>query len=174
MLAQTAQASASIDCVVSEAGTVDAGALNGCTAGAASGTPEAGTNDAGQVECTQNEVEGGAAWLDGGAVASVATPLGYTFLAGHAYQVSYDRLLPIELGQPVTVEIYGSTQPDVCKTDQLLFTLHLDGSIFNWHQAYCFTPDRDYSYVITNVYIQGVLTYINPLSVSTICDSCTM
>jgi hypothetical protein len=174
--AQTAQDTASIDCVVSDAsadGSTDAGPLHGCTAGAGSGTPEAGTNDAGQVECTQNEVEGGVAWLDGGAVASIATPLGYTLLAGHSYQVSYDRLLPIELGNAVKVEIYGSTEPDVCKADQLLFTLNLDGSIFNWHQSYCFTPDRDYAYGITNVYIQGVLTYINPLSVSTVCDSCT-
>jgi hypothetical protein len=176
MAAQAAQASAQVDCVASDGGQGDgdAGPLHGCTAGIGSGTPDAGTNDAGQLECTQNEVEGGVAWADGGAVASVATALGYTFVAGHAYQVSYDRLLPIELGQPVTVEIYGSTLPDVCKADQLLFTLHLDGSIFNWHQAYCFTPDRDYSYAITNVYIQGVLTYINPLSVSTVCDSCTM
>jgi hypothetical protein len=171
--AQTAKATTSVDCVVSD-GSAAPGALNGCTSGIGAGVPDAGTNDAGQTECTQNEVEGGVAWADGGAVASVATDLGVTLMAGHTYQVSFDRLLPVVLGQPVTVQIYGSSEPDVCETQQLLFTLNLDGSIFNWHQAYCFTPDRDYHYAVTNVYIQGVLFFFNPLSVSTLCDSCTM
>ncbi len=171
--AQTAQAATSVACTPSDGSTPEAGGLNGCVAAASSGTPDAGTNDAGLYECQQNEVEAGVAWTDGGAVASEAAPLGYTFLAGHTYSVSYDRLLPIELGQAVTVDVFGSTAPDICETQQKLFTLTLDGSIFNWHQSYCFTPDRDYQYVVTNVYIQGVLIYINPLSVSTICDSCT-
>jgi hypothetical protein len=58
--------------------------------------------------------------------------------------------------------------------DQKLFTLTLNGSIFNWHQSYCFTPDQDYDYVVTNVSIQGVIGYFDVLSVSTICDTCTM
>ncbi len=170
---QTAKASTSVDCTVSDS-AAPPGALNGCIAGAATGTPDAGSNDAGLTECPGNEVEAGVAWADGGAVASESSPLGVTFLKGHTYSVSYDQLLPIVLGQQVTVEIYGATEPDVCKADQLLFTLHLDGSIFSWHQAYCFTPDQDYSYAVTNVYIQGVLFYFNALAVSTICDTCSM
>ncbi len=177
--AQTAMAQAVVDCVASD-GSAAPGALNGCIAMGGSGVPDAGVvadaapDSGGSTECTANEVEAGVAWADGGAVASVASPLDVTLLAGHTYSVSYDRLLPIVLGQPVTVEIYGSTEPDVCKVEQKLFTLNLDSSIFNWHQAYCFTPDRDYHYVVTNVYIQGVLVFINILSVSTLCDSCMM
>jgi hypothetical protein len=176
MPTQSAQAATSVDCVASD-GSAPApapGELNGCTAGAASGVPDAGTNDAGSLECSANEVEAGVAWADGGAVASESNVLPYTFHAGHAYSVSYDRLLPIVLGQPVTVQVFGATEPDVCKPDKLLFTLNLDGSIFNWHQSYCFTPDQDYHYVVTNVYIQGVLYFFNALSVSTICDTCSM
>ena len=179
--AQTAMAATSIDCVKSDGAAPPPGALNGCLAlGAQSGVPDAGVvtdaapDGGGATECTANEVDASVAWADGGAVASVATPLPVTLLAGHTYQVSYDRLLPIVLGQPVTVEIYGSTAPDVCTVQQKLFTLNLDSSIFNWHQAYCFTPDRDYHEVVTDVYIQGVLVFINILSVSTICDTCTM
>lgn len=177
MGAQSAKAATSLTCTPSDGATNEVGALNGCVAMAASGTPDAGSNDAGLFECHQNEVEAGTAWSDGGAVASESAYLGYTFLAGHTYSVSYDRLLPIELGQggqPVTVELYGASAPNICVEQQKLFTLTLDGSIFNWHQSYCFTPDHDYQYVITNVYIEGVLIYINPLSVSTICDTCTM
>jgi hypothetical protein len=168
---QTAKASTSVDCTPSDA-AVAPGDLNGCTASAASGVPEAGTNDAGSTECSGNEVEAGVAWADGGAVASEANLLPYTLRKGHTYSVSYDQLLPIVLGQPVTVDIYGSTAPNVCQVDQKLFTLKLDGSIFNWHQGYCFTPDQDYDYVVTNVYIQGVYFYFNALSASTICDTC--
>jgi hypothetical protein len=170
---QSVKAATSVDCVASD-GSAPPGDLNGCTAGAAAGTPEAGSSDAGTTECTANEVEAGVAWADGGAVASESTLLPYTLHAGHTYSVSYDRLLPIVLGQPVTVELYGATEPDVCKADQKLFTLNLDGSIFNWHQSYCFTPDQDYHYVITNVYVQGVLFFFNALSVSTLCDTCSM
>ncbi|MGH7434559.1 MAG: hypothetical protein ACRENE_02710 [Polyangiaceae bacterium] len=172
--AQTAQDMASVTCTDVDGGDAGPGALNGCVAMAGAGTPEGGSNDAGQTECTQNEVEAGIAWADGGVAASVADELGVTLLKGHTYQVSYDRLLPVVLGQPVTVKIYGSTEPDICRTDQLLFTLNLDGSIFNWHQGYCFTPDRDYHYAVTNVYVQGVLVFFDVLSVSTICDSCSM
>jgi hypothetical protein len=111
---QTAQAATTVECVEADAASPP-GELNGCTAGAVSGVPEAGTNDAGNFECTANEVEAGVAWADGGAVASEATPLPYTFRKGHTYSVSYDQLLPIELGGPVMVDIYGSTQPNVCR-----------------------------------------------------------
>ena len=166
--AQTAQDMASVTCTDADGGDAGPGALNGCVAMAGSGTPEGGSNDAGQTECTKNEVEAGIAWADGGVAASVADELGVTLLKGHPYEVSYDRLLPIVLGQPVTVKVYGSTEPDICQPDQLLFTLNLDGSIFNWHQGYCFTPDRDYHFAVTNVYVQGVLVFFNALSVSTI------
>jgi hypothetical protein len=171
---QTAKAATTIACTSSDGGSSEPGALNGCVATSMSGTPDAGTNDAGSIECTANEVEAGVAWADGGVVASEASPLGYTFLAGHTYQASYDQLLPIELGQAVTVDIYGSTTPNVCQADQLLFTLTLNGSIFNWHQQFCFTPTQNYTYTVTDVYIQGVLFYFNPLSVATICDTCSM
>jgi hypothetical protein len=167
----TVMASTSVDCIASD-GSSAPGELNGCTASGGSGTPEAGTNDAGQLECPGNEIEAGVAWADGGVAASYATVLPYTLHAGHTYSTSFDRLLPVVLGQPVTVKIYGATEPDVCKEDKLLFTLDLDGSIFNWHQAYCFTPDQDYHSIITNVYVQGVLFFFNPFAVSTVCDSC--
>ena len=172
--AQMATAATTVTCAASDGATSEPGALNGCVASSMSGTPDASTNDAGSMECKQNEVEAGVAWADGGAVASESTELGYTFLAGHTYQASYDQLLPIELGQAVTVDIYGATAANVCQADQLLFTLTLNGSITSWHEQFCFTPTQDYTYLVTNVYIQGVLFYFNPLSVSTICDTCSM
>jgi hypothetical protein len=171
---QTAKAATTVTCAASDGAAAQPGPLNGCVAMSMSGTPEAGTNDAGSTECKQNEIEAGVAWADGGIVASESTALGYTFQAGHTYQVSYDQLLPIELGQAVTVDIYGATAQNVCQADQLLFTLTLNGSIFSWSQQFCFTPTQDYTYTVTNVYIQGVLFYFNPLSVSTICDTCSM
>jgi hypothetical protein len=170
---QTAKASTSVDCYASD-GPAEPGALNGCIAQAATGVPDAGSDDAGLTECHGNEVEAGVAWADGGAVASEAGSLGVTFKKGHTYSISYDRLLPVVLGQPVTVDVFGSTEPDICKADQKLFTLNLDGSLFNWHQAYCFTPDQDYEYTVTNVYIQGVYLFFNPLTVGTLCDTCSM
>ena len=171
---QTAQAATTAECVASDGGAAP-GALNGCMAlGSTSSLEDAALAPDASVECTADEVEAGVAWADGGAVASVATPLPVTLLAGHTYSASYDRLLPIVLGQAVTVEIWGSTEPDICQADQKLFTLNLDGSIFDWHESFCFTPDRDYHYAITRVYIQGTLFFFNALAVSTLCDTCTM
>jgi hypothetical protein len=171
---QTASAASTVDCVVTDAAGDDAagpGPLNGCVSDLASGD---GGDDAGATQCLANEIDASVAWLDGGVAYSSADRLSFTLLAGHTYQASYDQLLPIELGAAVTVDIYGSTQPNVCEADAKLFTLVLDGSIANWHQSYCFTPDRDYDYLVENIGIQGVIGYIPPiLAVSTFCDTCS-
>jgi hypothetical protein len=171
---QTASAASTIDCAVTDAAGNDAsgpGPLNGCVSDLASGD---GGADAGLTQCPGNEIDASVAWLDGGIAYSSADLLPYTLLAGHTYQASYDQLLPIELGSAVTVDVYGSTLPDVCVADAKLFTLVLNGSIANWHQSYCFTPDRDYNYLVENIGIQGVLGYIPPiLAVSTFCDTCS-
>lgn len=166
---QTARASTSVECTPSD-GSISS--LNGC---AVTTNPSDGGIDAGgSLECTADEVGVSVAFADGGAVsATVGMVPGGKLLAGHAYQFSYDRLFPFTIGQSVTVDVFGSNGDDVCKPGQLLFTLDLDGSIFNWHQAMCFTPDRDYQYAITRVYIQGVLYYFNALATGTLCDSCS-
>ena len=102
-----------------------------------------------------------AAYADGGALSDDGghAPRG-TLLAGHAYQFSYDRLFPFSLGQPVSVDIFGSNGADLCMPGQMLFSLNLDESIFNWHQAHVFHPQdtRLPVYGITRVYIQGDLS----------------
>jgi hypothetical protein len=165
---QTATASSTVDCVDSDG---SAGSLNGCAI--TTNPNDAGPDAGGAIECTADEVPLLAAYADGGAVSDTVGVLPGTLLAGHAYQFSYDRLLPFSLGQPVSVDVFGSTAPDLCMPDQKLFSLNLDDSILNWHQAYCFTPDRDYDHVITRVYIQGTLLYYNALATGTICDSCS-
>jgi hypothetical protein len=177
MSSSVANASTTIDCVPSDGSAGSGpGPLDGCQAHATSSSTssDGGTADAGQMECTGNELDAAVAWADGGVAYSDSSSLPYTLLKGHTYQVSYDQLLPFEFGSSVIVDIYGATQANVCQADMLLFTLTLNGSIADWHQSYCFTPDRDYDYLITNVYIQGVLFYFDPLSVSTLCDTCTL
>jgi hypothetical protein len=175
MSSAVVKASTTIDCVPSDgAAGSGVGPLNGCQAHATSSlTADGGTDDSG-VECKENEVDASAAWASGGVAFSDSSMLPYTLLKGHTYQVSYDQLLPIELGSAVLVDIYGATQANVCSDDDLLFTLTLDGSISSWHQSHCFTPGQDYDYLVTNVHIQDVLGYFNPLSVSTLCDTCSL
>jgi hypothetical protein len=166
---QTARASTSVDCSASDGST---SSLNGCAV--TTNVSDGGIDAGGTLECTAEEVGVSVAYADGGSVsATVGRIPGGKLLAGHAYQFSYDRLFPFTIGQPVTVDVFGSNSDDVCKAGQLLFTLNLDGSIFNWHQAMCFTPDRDYEFAITRVYIQGVLYYFNALATGTLCDSCS-
>jgi hypothetical protein len=169
--AQTVTAHADLKCTPSDGG--DTGSLNGCVF--TTGTPDGGLDAGGILECTQDEVDAAVAWADGGVVSATVTRVpGGRLLAGHTYQYSYDRLLPLNFGQPVNVDVFGATADAVCSPKQKLFSLYLDGSIFNWHQGYCFTPDRDYEYAITYVYIQGVLYYSNVLAAGTVCDTCSM
>ncbi|HEX3770077.1 MAG TPA: hypothetical protein VHV30_04400 [Polyangiaceae bacterium] len=173
---QTASATTTVDCTAAD-GSAAPGPLNGCTGGGAVGpttsVPDSGA-DSGVVECTSQEVEASVAWLDGGAAAVVAGPLSVTLKAGHAYQATYDQLLPIVLGQGVTVEIWGASDEDVCAGEQLLFTLDLDGSLQSWHETFCFTPDRDYDRAVTKVFVKGVLFFYDALAVTTFCDTCSM
>jgi hypothetical protein len=147
--------------------------LHGCVT-TTDGPGDAGIDAGGIMTCTEDTVDSGTvAFLDGGAISATVGAVRGTLLKGHAYQFSYDRLLPINFGNAVSVDVFGTTDDDICKADQKLFSLNLDGSIFNWHQSYCFTPDRDYHYALTRVYIQGVFFYFNALATGTLCDTCS-
>jgi hypothetical protein len=136
-------------------------------------TVAADSGVSGVKECFDQEVEAGVALTDGGAVSATAARLPWVLHQGHAYQLNFDRLLPITFGQPVQVDIFGSNEPDVCAAQQKFGTLTLDGSIFSWHESVCFTPDRDYRDVLVRVYIQGVQFYFNVLAAGTMCSSCS-
>jgi hypothetical protein len=171
MPAQKVQVSSAVDCVppAADASSV-AGALAGCHA---TGTDQTEAMDAG-LECTANETATGAsAFLDGGVSASHASKLPGTLIAGQPYSFSYDRLLPLDVGQPVTVDVYGSNEPDICAADEKLFTMVLDGSLASWNQTFCFTPKKSYEYSISNVSIGGVLFYTSSFA-GTLCTGCSM
>jgi hypothetical protein len=173
---QSVAATTPVDCTARNDAAAP-GPLNGCTGGGTAGSsysvPDSGP-DSGIVECSDQEVEGGVAWADGGPAAVVSGALGVTLQAGHAYGASYDPLLPIVLGQPVIVEIWGAADDDPCTEDQKLFTLDLDGSLQSWHETFCFTPDRDYHRVVTKVFVKGVWLFFDVLAFTTFCDTCSM
>lgn len=87
---------------------------------------------------------------------------------GSTYQFSYDELLPISLGSPVTVDVYGALAP--CGRDEKLFTLTLDG---RWHQSYCFTPTIAFTYSTAVVHDSGTLYNFKLMESGTDCSSCT-
>jgi hypothetical protein len=123
--------------------------------------------DAG-LECVANEMDAGG--VSSSHVGKLLRPV----VAGQAYLFSYDRVLAISLGQPVRVDVYGSNAPDTCTAVEKLFTMILDGSIDTWTQSYCFTPKKDYAYIVSNVSNQGNL-YYNSISFSgTLCAGCAM
>jgi hypothetical protein len=172
MPAQKVQVSASVDCVApsTDAGT-PAGALDGCRL---TTTQHAEATDGGMgLDCPANVTSSGLeAVIDGGVEASHAGQLPGRLLAGHAYSFAYDRVLPLSVGQPVTVDVYGSNAPDICTEGEKLFTMNLDGSLPAWDKTYCFTPAKDYSYIISNVSIQGVFFYNSVDFSGTLCTDC--
>jgi hypothetical protein len=172
--AQKVQVTAAVDCVPpsTDASTPE-GALEGCRL---TTTQQAEAVDGGLgLDCPGNVTSSGLeAVFDGGVEASHAGKLPGRLLAGRAYSFAYDRLLPIGLGQPVTVDVYGSNEPDVCAEGEKLFTMNLDGSILSWNRTYCFTPTKDYAYVISNISILGVFYYNSAAFVGTLCTDCAM
>jgi hypothetical protein len=128
--------------------------------------------DAG-LECPANETSAIAGLaVDGGVTTSHASKVPGVLVAGQAYSYSYDRVLPINVGQPVTVDVYGSNEPDVCTPGEKLFTMVLDGSILSWNKTYCFTPTKSYAFTISNVSTAGVVYYNSSSFAGTICPGC--
>jgi hypothetical protein len=141
-----------------DAGDPDA-ELVGCNQ-TTSSSDDAGDADAASnaIECTANVTASGlnAILIDGGIADSLAGKLPGKILAGHAYAFSYKRTLPLSLGQPVTVNVYGSNPPDVCAQGEKLFTMILDSSLDSRNKVYCFTPGRDYAYAVPDISVSGV------------------
>lgn len=89
-------------------------------------------------------------------------------LGGHTYTLNYDQLIPIVVGEPVVVDVYGSNTP--CVLEEKLTSWTLDGS---WHHPGCFTPTKDYDYVLIRVYVGFVLFYFDLLQSATFCSGCS-
>jgi hypothetical protein len=120
------------------------------------------------LECTANESDAGG--VSSSHVGKLLRPV----RAGEPYLFTYDRVLAVSVGQPVKVDVYGSNAPDTCTVEEKLFTMILDGTIDTWTQSYCFTPKKDYAYIVSNVSTQGNF-YYNSVSFSgTLCVGCTM
>jgi hypothetical protein len=168
--AQKVQVTASVDCVA--AGN-DA-AVTGCQIT----STQDDSPDASMV-CPANVTTTAGYFLDGGvynsSVARVAAPLSH-LAAGQSYTFSYDRVLPFVVGGgSIVVDVYGSNAPDVCTPLEKLFTMHLDGSLQDWNQTYCFTPTRDYEYTIANDANDGVAFYQTIDITGTLCaGTCQM
>jgi hypothetical protein len=163
--------SGSVDCTPPPPDAGTSAGLVGCRVTTSSANTDAGM----AIECTANETTSGiAAILDGGVVDSLAGKLPGTLLAGHTYSFAYDRVLPLSIGNAVTVDVYGSNDPDVCAQGERLFEMHLDGSLTSWNLNYCFTPTKDYTYAVTDISVQGVLLYTNAFVAGTVCDTCSM
>jgi hypothetical protein len=172
--AQKAQVTGTVACTapLPDAST-QAGALVGCkvTSTQASEAMDGGMG----IDCPANEQSSGlTALIDGGVESSHAGALPGTLLAGQPYSFSYDRVIPLNVGQPVTVDIYGSNTPDICAEGEKLFSMKLDGSLASWNNTYCFTPTKDYAYVVSNVSVQGVFFYNSASFAGTMCTGCSM
>jgi len=89
-------------------------------------------------------------------------------LGGHTYTLNYDQLIPIVVGEPVIVDVYGSNTP--CELEEKLTSWTLDGS---WHHPGCFTPTKNYDYVLIRVHVGVVLFYFDLLQSATFCSGCS-
>jgi hypothetical protein len=99
---------------------------------------------------------------------NVSTSLPEPLQAGKSYQLTYDQLL-LTLGEPVTVDVYGSAEQS-CDTGELLGTLTLDG---RWHQGICFTPKVDYRAIIIRIHVGFTLFYFDLVkAIATVCSEC--
>jgi hypothetical protein len=89
-------------------------------------------------------------------------------LGGHTYTLNYDQLIPIVVGEAVVVDIYGSNTP--CALEEKLTSWTLDGT---WHHPGCFTPTKNYDYVLIRVYVGFTLFYFDLLQTATFCAGCS-
>jgi hypothetical protein len=96
----------------------------------------------------------------------VQTPI----VPGQQYEYIYDHLLPLVIGQGVTVEVYGAFADQPCVKDDMLFSFRLDGT---WHQSVCFTPKKAYTHAITRVSVDGVWFWFDLGQIGTICNGCS-
>jgi hypothetical protein len=174
---QVVEADGRVDCTSSDAGDAgDAGltsdGLIGCKAINWFDADGGFANSA--TECFLDEVEAGAAWIDGGAVTSDSVKLPFTLKAGHPYEFTSDRFIPISvsLSQPATVEVWGAAH--VCVPRQKLFSVVLDWPLGMWHQSFCFTPLEDFDQAVVRVFIQGVIVNFSLLQAQTLCSGCGM
>ncbi|MET0287855.1 MAG: hypothetical protein ABW352_25425 [Polyangiales bacterium] len=102
---------------------------------------------------------------------TVSSDLGANgFKAGQSYEYSHDRLIPItlSLGEAVSVDVYGANEE--CGSEEKMFTLTYD--LFTWHQAFCFTPKKDYRYLIVAIHLNGAIFSWEFLSASSTCAGC--
>lgn len=137
--------------------------LSGCSAFAqtANAMPDAGFD---QEMCRDDRPDAGPVVVEGTA------RLPGRFLAGRRYQVIYDQLLPIVIGEPVTVELYGSKGN--CTAEQSIGTFVLDG---RWHQTLCFVADQDYERLFVRVTVStNIFFYFEILSAVTFCEECNV
>jgi hypothetical protein len=162
--AESVEAVGETRCVPGDAG----GGLQGCFASLTNA--DAGT-DAAAPTCGDAGISFD---LLTGAVGTVtvSTELGANgFKAGQTYEYSHDRLVPItlSLGEAVSVDVYGANEP--CGMDEKMFTLTYD--LFTWHQAFCFTPKKDYRYIIVAVHLNGAIFSWEFLASGTTCAGCS-
>jgi hypothetical protein len=164
--AQTATATGKVECTPPD---LDAG--QGTTEFVGCMTP-AGMMASGMMATAGTSPEAGAGTItcetgDGGfysGTGMIPMPL----LAGHTYSLSYDQLVPIVIGEPVIVDVYGSNEP--CKLEEKFATWTLDGT---WHHPGCFTPTKNYDYLLIRVYVGFTLFYFELLNGATFCAGCS-
>ncbi len=149
------------NCVPGDAGTGFAGCFTSVTgdAGADANVP---CGDAGVAfDLTTGAV----------GTVTVSAQLSDGFKAGQTYEYSHDRLIPItlSLGQAVSVDIYGANEQ--CGQEEKLFTLTYD--LLTWHQSFCFTPTKDYRYLVTAIHLNGAIFSWEFLTAGTTCAGCS-
>jgi hypothetical protein len=108
---------------------------------------------------------------DGGIISSTVAVLPGALVAGQTYQYTYQRSPPLDVGNPVKVDVFGSNAPDTCKPQQKLFTLNLDG--VTQEQSYCFTANASYGYAVNEISAQGAIVY-GALVVGRLCPGCDL
>jgi hypothetical protein len=101
---------------------------------------------------------------------SESTLLSEPLVAGKAYTYSYDQILPFYVGEGISVDVYGAMADSPCVAQTKLFTLKHDE---NWHQSFCFTPDRAYERTIARVLVSGIWLTFDLATVGTMCKGCS-
>jgi hypothetical protein len=178
LAAQTAEARGDVKCRPADP---DAGALQGCSSSVSMGMPQSGATpldgavkadpDAGQTECGDAGITFD---LTSGAqgTVTVSTRLEEAaFRGGQRYEYIVDRLVPLtlSLGQAVDVEIWGGNTH--CELAEKFIAYKLD--LFTWHQSTCFTPTKDYLYLLVVVKLNGAIFNWELLTSSTTCAGCS-
>jgi hypothetical protein len=162
-------ASGETACVEGDAGD----GIQGCVTNVGGG--DAGADSGVSITCAEPNDAGVTFDLATGALGTVtvSTFMGpNAFKAGQSYEYSHDRLIPLtlSLGEAIAVDVYGATEP--CALEEKLFTLTYD--LFTWHQSFCITPKKDYSYLIVAVHLNGALFSWEFLTAGTVCQGCSM